>query len=102
MLEKLFSFPNSCLKGGGGLFNIFSMLGDLRNFWQNIHPWLEASLKFAPAVFRLLFIYQQPTELSASETIFLSAEPRFNLDRKCPNSTQLNSVSPKFIEFKIN
>ena len=38
MLEKLFSFPNSCLKGGGGLFNIFSMLGDLRNFWQNIHP----------------------------------------------------------------
>ena len=38
MLEKLFSFPNSCLKGGGGLFNIFSILGDLRNFWQNIHP----------------------------------------------------------------
>ena len=39
MLEKLFSFSNSCLKGGGGLFNIFSILGDLRNFWQNIHPW---------------------------------------------------------------
>ena len=62
MLEKLFSFSNSCLKGGGGLFNIFSILGDLRNFWQNIHPWSAVCFVFSESI--------DAAELQSSQSSF--------------------------------
>ena len=77
-LEKLLSFSNSCLKGVGGLFNIFSILGDLRNFWQNIHPWS--------------WLVQIGTLGSTMSTRYLASS----------SSSLLTSVSRSLLEAKAN